>query len=238
MIEDYVKAKDFLNYPIICDEVYKKPSHECNQFGKLYHENSDIYVYKDLMIITLIASLYVNKYYDYKLKINDCLRTVDAQAKMELIAIKNNWPSSMVSRPGEGLHPKGLAIDVELIDENHKLLDMGSKFDEFSSNPDEFHNKSHRFYVGLSENHKKNRKILDEAFIYAAKKCKVEINFLETEWWDFRYKSDIFNLKPLYDKELPKNMRLIKENLILDEVIINDKIAKDSIIYVKDNAYL
>jgi len=238
MIEDFVRAADFTDFPIIINPIYRQKDHPFNNFGELYHDKTDIYIHKDLLVVVLTAAVKVNREHDYRIQIDDSLRTVDAQRVMEKVAVANKWNDDLVSRPGNGMHPKGLAVDAELTDGNGNLVDMGSHFDEFFEFSDRYHNKSHREYVGLTPRQKANREILNDAMLFGAEKHHVDLRLLPEEWWDFRFQSDPFGIIPVTDKDLPVKMRQIAANLSLDEVPYSDKLYRDSLKYVREHVYL
>ena len=238
MIEDFVRAADFVDFPIVINPIYRQKNHPFNNFGELYHDKADIYIHKDLLVIVLSAAVKVNREHGYRIQIDDSLRTVDAQQIMEKVAVARNWNDDLVSRPGNGMHPKGLAVDAELTDTDGNLVDMGSHFDEFFEISDRYHNKSHREYVRLTPEQKANREILDGAMLFAAGEHHVELQLLPEEWWDYRFKSDPFGIVPAADKNLPVKMRQIAANLTLDEVPYDDKLYRDSLKYVREHVYL
>lgn len=82
-----------------------------------------------------------------------------------------------VANPAKGSrHNRGCAIDVTLIDvKTSKELDMGTDFDDFSE-------KAHRNYQGISETVQKNRKLLETIM------HKHGFIGWHAEWWHFDYK--------------------------------------------------
>lgn len=78
-----------------------------------------------------------------------------------------------VADPKKGSrHNRGAAVDVTLVDAQGRELDMGTGFDDFSE-------RAHRDYAGLSGEASRNRRILEEAMRAAGWKG------LPTEWWHF-----------------------------------------------------
>lgn len=105
----------------------------------------------------------------YKIKIFDCYRPTDVQKKMWAI-----YPDSKyVANPARGsIHNRGGAVDITLVDENGKELDMGTPFDSFGI-------QSSHDYKDFSREVTKNRKLL--------KKIMLKHNFesLDSEWWHY-----------------------------------------------------
>lgn len=191
----------------------KKP----NIFGRIYHSAARLWLYKDLANIVLRASEICFERNRCKFVLYDGLRTVDAQERMMLSPIvqKNpQWleqPDRLLSPPGAGAHPRGMAIDIGLEDETGDLVDMGIDFDYLSEKSDAEHNPAHRNYKHLKFVHAENRSMLDNAMIEAANSCGLELRLLESEWWDFRFSADIYNqYEPLADVHLPEHMQMVK----------------------------
>jgi D-alanyl-D-alanine dipeptidase len=116
--------------------------HRDNSFGQLYRPEAKISAHKDTLVIILLASKILNEEYGYKLKINNSLRTVEGQEGMAKYLklhsvggfnnlIDLNISDELVSTPGAGSHPRGMAIDVEMLDSEGNLVDCGTPFDSF-----------------------------------------------------------------------------------------------------------
>lgn len=111
----------------------------------------------------------INARYGLSLKVFDCYRPRPYQQK--LWDIKPD--PSYVTPPAKGsMHNRGLAIDVTLVDEKGKELNMGTGFDFFGS-------EAHTDNFNLPEEVIRNRKVL--------KTMMEEIDFkgIRTEWWHF-----------------------------------------------------
>ena len=115
------------------------------------------------------------------LKIWDGYRPLSAQKKM-WDACAKQYPDetereNYISNPAKGgRHTRGTTVDVTIIDlETGKELDMGTGFDDFSK-------KAWKDYAQLSDEVKKNRKILDSIME------KHGFIGLKSEWWHFDYK--------------------------------------------------
>jgi len=141
------------------------------------------------------------------------LRTTTAQALMlETQTVKEHphWLEEprLLSPPGAGAHPRGMAIDVSLETFNGELLDMGSAFDHLSDDPSPAANIAHRDYAH-NESVLENRSLLDGFMMDAARAMGAELLALPQEWWDFRLPVEVYEkYVPLADEDLPMDMRM------------------------------
>lgn len=105
----------------------------------------------------------------FRIKIFDCYRPLDIQKKMWKIVPNPDY----VANPAKGsIHNRGGAVDITLVDVSGKELDMGTAFDHFGP-------EAAIDYVNLSEEVKKNRKLLQS--VMSANGFTV----LRSEWWHF-----------------------------------------------------
>ena len=105
----------------------------------------------------------------YRIQLFDCYRPLDIQKKMWQIVANPEY----VADPAKGsIHNRGGAVDITLVDNNGKALDMGTPFDFFG--PEASHN-----YQLLSDEVKQNRLVL--------KKIMQENGFIsfDSEWWHY-----------------------------------------------------
>ena len=209
---DLVPMDIFVGHePIVIDLVYANAGHPDNIFGEaLYHNEARLWAHKDLAAITLLAARILNRKTQYTFSLKDCLRTSDAQAAMSKTRIVQNnpdWlkkPNRMVSPPGSGAHPRGMAIDVCVLDVNGSALDMGTSFDEMSP-------KSYRSCADLTMAVHRNRVLLEDAFIKSAELLRFDFLPLPEEWWDFRFPTKTYDrYEPLSDKDLPQQMQMTR----------------------------
>lgn len=226
--------------PIIVDLVYAKGDHPRNIFGEaLYHGESRFWAHRDLALITLMTARTLNKDHGYSLELKDCLRTTDAQAAMgETQIVKDNpdWleePNRMVSPPGNGAHPRGMAIDVCVIDKDGQEIDLGTPFDDMVP-------EAYRSCDTLSEEIQKQRKILESAFMDSADKLDMEFLPLPAEWWDFRFPSSTYRqYEALSDHDLPPQMQMTsKVNSGIEDFSQEhfDKLTEDILYRVDENS--
>src|SRR5690606_23920840 len=101
-----------------------------------------------------------------------------------------------------GAHPRGMAVDVILGDENGEEVDMGTPFDHLP--PDRSYNPSARDCTDFDPRILQNRKMLEDSLLDAARELRAEIVPLGGEWWDFRLPNDHYNaFAPIEDAQLP-----------------------------------
>ncbi|MGB3206314.1 MAG: D-alanyl-D-alanine dipeptidase [Crinalium sp.] len=104
-----------------------------------------------------------------RLKVYDCYRPLSVQKLMWSVLPDQRY----VGNPAKGSrHNRGAAVDLTLIDNNGKELEMPSAYDDFTE-------KAHRNYTGGSVEARKNRKLLEDVM------KKYGFIPLSTEWWHF-----------------------------------------------------
>jgi len=201
-------------FPLEIDLAYARDEAP-NIFGKIYADDAKLWLHRDLAKIMCLAAQICRADTGNTVVLYDGLRTSEAQSKMAQSAIVKANPGWMqkprlLSPPGEGAHPRGMAIDASLKDSNGDLIDMGTDFDYLAQNQSPKHNPAHRDYESLEKEHKNNRKMLDSAIKNAASALGLRINLLDQEWWDFRFKkADYQGYAPISDKELPPEMQMV-----------------------------
>ena len=185
-----------------------------NIFGKIYHDGAKLWLYKDLAKIVCQAAQHVQRLHGLSLVLYDGLRTIEAQEKMQASPVvqKNlHWleePGRLLSPPGAGAHPRGMAIDLSL-ERDGQPLEMGIVFDHLAEDSGPEHNPAHREYKGHSKAVYRNRSILDEAMMAAAHERGHDLLALPQEWWDYRFPADIYQVfAPLSDADLPASIKM------------------------------
>lgn len=183
-------------------------------FGeRIYRENAQLWLHESLSRVVLKAAESL-KGKDLRLVLYDGLRTTDAQGLMlETQRVQDNphWlePPRLLSPPGAGAHPRGMAIDLSLETLDGALLDMGTAFDYLAEDARAEANLAHRAHPNLSEGVKRNRALLDNLIVVAAQDVGVEIDPLAQEWWDFRLPQAVYeDYAPLADADLPSEMQM------------------------------
>jgi D-alanyl-D-alanine dipeptidase len=194
--------------PIAVDVVYANASHPENIFGTAaYHANARMILHRDLASIVLAAARMLNARHGWTLVLKDGLRPIEAQQVLiETDIVKRNphWLQEprLLSSPGQGAHPRGMAIDVCVTDKNGMTVDMGTTFDEMTP-------QSARAYDGFDKSILANRAVLEQSFAASAEKLNLPLLPLPSEWWDFRIPSShCGQYAPLSDKDLPGPLKM------------------------------
>lgn len=185
-------------------------------FGEaIYRPEARLWLYRDLAEIVCLAARICHDQSTYHFVLYDGLRTIEAQeAMMKTRRVQDHphWLEEprMLSPPGAGAHPHGMAIDIALSDNTGRLIDMGTPFDQMSADPGPSGNPAHREYAGLRPGVKESRGLLDRSMQEAARRLGHEIYPLPEEWWDFRF-APAFTAKyaPISESDLPPEMRLM-----------------------------
>lgn len=225
--------------PIKIDLVYAQKKHPRNIFKTaLYYSKSRLWTHKNLAAITILTARRLNQKFGYILEIQDSLRTVDAQEIMQetqIVKEHPEWmeePDRLLAPPGAGGHPRGMAIDVRVLDKTGQGIDMGTPFDFMEE-------QSHRNYIGFSDEILKNRKTLEKTYLESAKTLGFPFLGLPSEWWDFRFPADYTrNYQALKDEDLPPQMQMTRmvENNIADLPQEHfDKLAQNILNTVNEN---
>ncbi|PZQ46410.1 MAG: D-Ala-D-Ala dipeptidase [Micavibrio aeruginosavorus] len=194
--------------PIKIDIVYADAKHPENIFGTaVYEQHARMILHQDMARVVLSAARTLNKNHGWILVLKDGLRPVEAQAALmetPIVKAHPHWLQEprLLSGPGQGAHPRGMAIDVSLIDCNGWTVDMGTVFDEMSD-------YSARTYKHFPNAILQNRESLEEAFVQAGRKHRLPVLPLPSEWWDFRFMPAHYRARPpIHDKNLPGPLRM------------------------------
>lgn len=186
------------------DLVYADINHSENIFGiSLYGAKARLSLHRDMARIVILTARALQEKYGWTMILKDGLRTVDAQSRLmetDIVKAHPEWlqgPNRLLSSPGGGGHPRGMAIDVSI-----KGIDMGTRFDEMTP-------QSARDYTGFSPTILDNRKRLEEAFITSAHKLSLPMLPLPSEWWDFRFPASYYeDHLPLHEADLPSSLQM------------------------------
>ncbi len=201
--------------PLRIDIVYAQPNHPENIFGMaLYHPEAKLWLHRDFAEIVCRAAADCYTSHGYVFILKDGLRTVDAQALMQETAIVKanpHWtqePNRLLSPPGKGGHPRGMAIDIVLETKDGALVEMGTRFDHLTTDP--AINPARRGFENISSEAKANRQILEDCMVKAAADLNRPMLPLPSEWWDFRFPASYSEqYAPLSDRDLPSHMRMV-----------------------------
>ncbi len=139
---------------------------------QILYESDKVYLRKVVAEKLSAANKYLQKEYNLTIKIFDGYRPLSVQRKMWKIMPDSRY----VANPKRGSrHNRGAAVDITLIDSNGNELAMGTEYDNFTE-------KAHYDYKDLTQEEKKNRKLLRDTMV------KFGFEPLETEWWHFDFK--------------------------------------------------
>ncbi|MBP6180565.1 M15 family metallopeptidase [Flavobacterium sp.] len=164
----FVNLKDY-NQDFVYDMKYATPD---NFLKAKVYDCAECF----LRLKTVNALVKANKKFikkGYKIKIFDCYRPLDIQKKMWEIIPNPEY----VANPAKGsIHNRGGAVDITLVYNNGKELDMGTSFDYFGLEA------SHN-YLNVSPEIKQNRRLLKKIMIQKG------FNSFDSEWWHYTLKS-------------------------------------------------
>ena len=131
-----------------------------------------------LRLKTVNALVEANKKFikkGFRIKLFDCYRPLDIQKRMWEIVSNPEY----VADPAKGsIHNRGGAVDITLVDQSGKELEMGTSFDFFGKEA------SHN-YTNLSPEVLKNRKYLKSVMIESG------FNSFDSEWWHYNLKAGL-----------------------------------------------
>lgn len=212
---DFVDMGTYVStHPIKIDLAYAREDNLL--FGeRIYRPDAKLWLHKDLAKVVLRAAEIAQEKYGYHLVLFDGLRTTTAQEKMlQTQRVKDNphWLEEprLLSPPGAGAHPRGMAIDVSFITPDGELVDMGTPFDYLAESPHADKNPAHREYKNLSPDILARRGHLEDCFNCASKETGIPVIGLQQEWWDFRQPESVYGqYAPKDDLELPEHMRMV-----------------------------
>jgi len=115
----------------------------------------------------------------WSLKLFDCYRP--GKVQKELWDIMPN--PSFVANPKTGsMHNRGVAVDLTIIDQNGKELDMGTPYDYFGK-------KAYHTYQQLPDTVLKNRLFLKKLM------QKYDLEPIKSEWWHYSYRKKSYPLE-------------------------------------------
>jgi D-alanyl-D-alanine dipeptidase len=218
---ELIALDDFTGtHPLKVDLVYAQPRHPENMFKTaIYRPDAKMWGHREMVAIILTAAELCFKETSWAFAVKDCLRTVEAQALMtetEIVRAHPQWleePGRLLSPPGRGGHPRGMAVDIALVDQNGDDIDMGVPFDYLTE--DRHNNPAARDYTRFCDDEARNqrilhhRRVLEKSMLQAARAAERELVPLPQEWWDFRFPHAYTSLfAPIHDADLPPEMRM------------------------------
>src|SRR3972149_4417079 len=126
-------------HPLKVDLVYAQAGHPDNMFKTaIYRPDARMWGHRDMAGIILGAAEICFKKTGWIFEVKDCLRTVEAQTLMcetEIVKTHPQWlegPVRMLSPPGRGGHPRGMAADIVLLGRHGDGIDMGTRVDHLT----------------------------------------------------------------------------------------------------------
>ena len=197
------------NEPVVIDLVYARADHPENIFGiAAYHAEARFSLHTDLARIVLRAARRLYERFGWKLVLKDGLRVIEAQKTLietDIVRANPHWLETprLLSGPGQGAHPRGMAIDLGVQGGDGQPVDMGTGFDAMVP-------ESARSFAGFDPAILNNRHVLERAMTESAAHFSLPILPLPSEWWDFRFPPEYTSrFAPLSDEDLPPSLRMI-----------------------------
>lgn len=193
------------------ETVYADPGHPENVFvlngTALYRAEAAILLCQKLKVIVERAVELTPA--DSVLRIYDGFRPTEAQEAMKFFKKSLNIPEDMLSEPGQGGHPRGMAVDCALVHKEdgyaRRRYDYGTGFDDFALDDGNdfrslneppsgvaFADRNFKHH-GFSVAH--NRLRLEALMQKAALAEETVLCPLPSEWWDFRFPKNEADLK-------------------------------------------
>lgn len=208
---DLVEMDAFAGPGLRVECAYARPDNLL--FGeRIYREDAKLWLHTNLARIVVKASELAEPK-GYRLVLYDGLRTMEAQERMlrtRRVQENPQWLEEprLLSPPGAGAHPRGMAIDVSLETAKGELLNMGTPFDFLAADPAPEHNPAHRHHAQPPEI-SANRSLLDGFMLKASEILNIRLLPLAQEWWDYRLSPNVYGAyAPLRDRDLPPAMRM------------------------------
>lgn len=213
--DDLVPLEDYqTSHPLRVDLVYAQGTHRDNMFGgAIYRADAQMLCHRKFLPVILTAANLCHAQSGLSFELKDCLRTVEAQEKMretDIVKANPHWlvePNRLLSPPGKGGHPRGMAVDIILLDANGDEVDMGTRFDYLT--PDPARNPAARSFRDLPQDVLDRRQLLEDCMMQAAAQHDLPLLPLPQEWWDFRFPLDLYGLyAPVNDADMPPALRM------------------------------
>ncbi len=114
----------------------------------------------------------------WKFVIYDAFRPISVQKKLYQ-HVKGTAKAHYVAYPSYGIHCYGFAIDLSLLDEKGKAVDMGTEFDDFSELAEPRFEVKNLRSGRLSKEQYANRLLLRQVMKHAG------FHQLQREWWHY-----------------------------------------------------
>lgn len=125
------------------------------------------------------ARILTNEKPGWKIVVYDALRPHRVQKLLWEQVKKTRW-EKYIADPAEGsMHNYGMAVDISLLDENGRAVDMGTKFDSFTRKAQPILEDKLLAAGKLTERQVDNRRLLRRIMTQA------EFYTVPVEWWHF-----------------------------------------------------
>lgn len=148
----------------------------------VYEDLDKCFLQRDVAEKLVLAQMLLKSQYPYySLIVYDGARQRSVQKKMwDILKLPVREKTKYLSNPNSGsLHNFGAAVDLSIVDEKNKELDMGTKFDYFGELAYPEKEEQLNIHGELSFNQISNRKLLRSVMEQAG------FFNIETEWWHF-----------------------------------------------------
>lgn len=184
-------------------------------FGeRIYRPDAKLFLHRFMAGTVIRAGTLARERHGLTLVLYDGLRTVEAQARMlgtRVVRVNPRWTAQeprLLSLPGGGGHPRGMAVDLSLAEPGGQILDMGTPFDFLAEDSGPAANPAHRDHPQTAAV-TRNRAILDAIMADSARDAGQPLFPLPQEWWDYRLPPALYEqYAPISDRDLPEDMRL------------------------------
>lgn len=146
----------------------------------LYGDFCEAYLQAEVAVMLGIAQKKLKeKHRNWNLIVYDAVRPRSVQQKMWNV-VKNTYWKNYVSSPARiSMHSYGVAVDLSIIDEHGKPIDMGTSFDDFSEKSQPRHETKFLQAKKLTQQQINNRLTLRNAMKSAG------FRSIRNEWWHF-----------------------------------------------------
>ena len=119
------------------------------------------------------------KHSDWNLIVYDAARPRSVQQRMWNIVKNTSWRSYVASPASISMHSYGVAVDLSIVDEQGKPIDMGTDFDDFSEKSEPRYERKFLQEKKLTQQQINNRLLLRNIMKNAG------FRSIQNEWWHF-----------------------------------------------------
>lgn len=119
------------------------------------------------------------KHKNWRIVIYDAARPRSVQQKMWEVVKNSNWKNYVANPSRISMHSYGVAVDVSIVDEYGKAIDMGAEFDEFTEKSQPRYEQKFLHEKKLTQQQVNNRLVLRNVMKSAGFRA------IQNEWWHF-----------------------------------------------------